>query len=112
MPTLGRIVVGVAQLNLTLPEGDADAIRARARERGLPISVFVRDAILGEREIVLRPEQVGRLDRAEAALAGLRSDLVSLTRRVDQAAEREPWDQIELLDRRLGRVEQLAEQAY
>jgi hypothetical protein len=111
MPTLGgRIVVAVAQLNLTLPEGDADAIRVRARERGVPISVFVRDAVLGERESVLAPEQVGRLDRAEAALAVLRSDLVSLTRRIDQAAV--PWDQIEALDRRLGRIEERAEQGF
>jgi hypothetical protein len=104
-PTLGgRIVVGVAQLNLSLPEGDVAAIRARAHELGRPISTLVRDAVLGERESVLAPEQVGRLDRAEAALAGLRSDLVSLTRRVDQAAEREPWDAVEALERRLAPV--------
>jgi hypothetical protein len=101
-------VIAVAQLNLSLPERDVAEIRARAHELGRPISTLVRDAVLGERESVLAPEQVGRLDRAEAALARLHSDLASLGARIDQAAA--PWDQIEVLDRRLGRLEGLAEQ--
>jgi DNA-binding transcriptional MerR regulator len=94
----------MAQLNLRLPEGDIAAIRAQASARGLSVSELLRRLALGEQP-------------STDALAQLRSDLASLTRRLDgceaqiaQISERDPCEQLEALDRRLGRIEEIAAQ--
>lgn len=101
------------QLKLTLPQSDIDQIRRLAHERGLSTSVYLREAALGEAEVELAPESVGRLDAFERRLSEFTSwgsdlgrDLNSLAARLS-ALERST-DRVDALDQRVSRVEELA----
>lgn len=95
----------MAQLKLSLSDVDADAIRRLASERGLGISAYVRDVVLGSEEVELAPNSLQRLDRADAALRLIKE---RVERVEQQSAGLDPSDQIEALDRRLGRLEEMA----
>lgn len=105
----------MAQLKLNLSDVDADAIRRLARERGMHISAFVRDAILGAQEVELAPESIERLDDFGARLDAIEARLEGFVRAADALRNRvsglEGGLDLEPIDRRLSRLEALAERA-
>jgi hypothetical protein len=103
----------MAQLKLSMSEHHANTIRRLAAERGLGISAFVVDQIVGTQDVELAPESVARLDEFGHGLAALggygretRQLLEALAERV--AGLESGGVDLGPLDRRLARLEEMA----
>jgi hypothetical protein len=94
----------MAQLNLTLPADDVEAIRRLAEAQGIGVSEYVRALALGERPAV---DRLLVLEGDLKSLARLVEDLVSQTTRAPDYG-----DEIAELSRRLSSIEEMAHRSY